>query len=135
MRTTIPFEITSWDQESYDADEQGVVELARATVAKTFSGDLAGTSTAQVLIVTAKGEPAAYTAVERVVGTLDGRTGGFVLVHGAAVESEVAHGQVVEGSGTGELAGIRGTAEYAHDETGARVTLDVEFEPQLDGTA
>jgi hypothetical protein len=32
MRTTIPFDITRWGQEAHDADDQGVAELAPATL-------------------------------------------------------------------------------------------------------
>ncbi len=118
MPTTITatFEITGWDETTYDAPAEGP-PLARATVRKRFSGPLEGTSVAELLTAGREG----YLASERVEGTLEGRSGTFVLQHGG-VEGR-AFGHVVPGSGTGELEGIRGDAAYAHDEAGARLTL------------
>jgi hypothetical protein len=134
MQITVPFEITRWDEEPYDKGEGN--ELARATVEKAFAADrLSGTSAAQLFLVRTAGEPqgAAYTAVERFQVVLGGREGTFVLVHGATSEvdaDDVSRGHVVPGSGTGGLEGLRGTAAYAHDEDGPRLTLDYELPGQ-----
>jgi uncharacterized protein DUF3224 len=110
------FEITGWDQDDYDAPAEGP-PLTRATVRKRYDGALAGESVAELLTC---GE-LAYTANERVTGTLDGRSGTFVLQHGAWEGGQ--WGFVVPGSGTGELAGLRGSVRMAHE----RATLDVEL--------
>jgi Protein of unknown function (DUF3224) len=62
----------------------------------------------------------AYLANERVTGTLDGRAGTFVLQHGAWEGGQWGH--VVPGSGTGALAGLRGTAHVEH----GRLALEYE---------
>jgi hypothetical protein len=63
--------------------------------------------------------------MERITGTLGGRSGSFVLTHGANGDTAAATGVVVPGSGTGDLAGLTGTMEIRHDEGGAPVlTLD-----------
>ncbi len=81
---------------------------------KVFSGDLQGTSEGEMLTAgsPAKGS-AGYVAIERVSGTLDGRTGTFVLQHSGtmnrgALELSV---RVVPDSGTDGLAGIAGTLD------------------------
>ena len=59
-------------------------------------------------------------------GTLDGRAGTFVLQHGATGApdgSPFMFGHVVPGSGTGALAGLRGTVRMEHE----RYTLDYEL--------
>jgi len=58
---------------------------------------------------------------------LEGRRGTFVLQHGGVGDAiaQRAFGHLVPGSGTGELAGLAGEAEFAHDESGARVTLTI----------
>ena len=120
---TATFEITGWDETRYDEPAEGP-PLARATVRKRFSGPLEGTSTGELL--TAQGdEGAGYLASERVAGTLEGRTGTFVLQHGGIGDETDRHafGHIVPGSGTGELRGLRGEAVFAHDDAGARVTL------------
>jgi hypothetical protein len=110
------FEITSWEQDDYDAPPDGP-PLTRATVRKAYAGALAGESVAELLTC---GE-LAYTANERVTGTLDGRDGTFVVQHGAWEGGQ--WGFVVPGSGTGELAGLRGDARLDH----GRIALDYEL--------
>jgi hypothetical protein len=122
---TAEFEITSWDQTPYDEGAEGA-ELGRATVRKAFTGPLTGTSVAELLLCGSGEHGRGYVASEKVTGTLDGRTGTFVLQHGAVQgpgDDGRTFGHVVPGSGTGELAGLRGDAVYRHDETGARLTL------------
>jgi hypothetical protein len=116
MSITASFEITDWDETTYDAPEEGP-PLVRASVRKSFSGPLQGTSTAEVLIAGREG----YLASERVVGALEGRHGTFVIQHGGV--GDRAFGHIVPGSGTGELEGLSGEAVFAHDEDGARLTL------------
>jgi hypothetical protein len=52
-----------------------------------------------------------YVAMETVTGTLDGKTGSFVLQHTATMNAKVPTMSitVVPGSGTGELVGLTGT--------------------------
>jgi hypothetical protein len=52
-----------------------------------------------------------YVAVERVTGTLDGKAGTFALHHTGIMErgAPALCVTIVPDSGTGELAGIRGT--------------------------
>ena len=127
MRFTQTFEITKWDQSTYDDADQ--VELGRATVGKSFvagdGGELAGTSSAELLMVGTEAGPAAYTAVERFTGTLAGREGSFVMVHGATADQTSSPGKIVAASG--DLAGLTGTVVYEHDDKGPRLTLDYEL--------
>jgi Protein of unknown function (DUF3224) len=120
---TATFEITGWDAETYD-ESAGGPKLARTTVRKTFSGPLTGTSVAE-LLTAERGDGRGYVASERVTGTLDGRSGTFVLQHGGVGDATGQHafGHVVPGTATGALEGLRGTVVYAHDDDGARATL------------
>jgi len=120
MQITATFEITGWEETVYDEREDGP-PLARATVRKRFSGPLEGTSVAEVLLAGQAG----YLASERVEGMLEGRHGTFVLQHGGIADETGQHafGQIVPGSGTGALRGLRGEAAFAHDDSGARLTL------------
>jgi hypothetical protein len=124
MPFTQSFEITKWDQSTYD--EADGVELGRATVTKSFAGDeLAGTSSAELLMVGTPAGPAAYTAVERFTGTLAGRDGSFVIVHGATADENVSRGKIVAASG--DLTGLTGTVVFEHDDQGPRLTVDYEL--------
>ena len=122
---TARFEITGWDETTYDEPAEGP-KLTRATVRKRFTGDLDGTSVTELL--TAQGEGGrGYVASERITGTIDGRTGTFVLQHGGidGAGETTTFGTIVAGSGTGGLAGIAGTSRYVHDESGATLTLEL----------
>ncbi|WP_432940869.1 DUF3224 domain-containing protein [Kribbella sp. CA-253562] len=124
MPFTQSFEITKWDQSTYD--ESDGVELGRATVTKSFAdGQLVGTSSAELLMVGTPAGPAAYTAVERFTGTLDGRDGTFVMVHGATADETASHGRIV--AAAGDLTGLTGTVVYEHDDQGPRLTVDYEL--------
>jgi hypothetical protein len=119
MQIIADFEITAWDEEP---------ELTH--VRKRFTGGMEGTSVARLL--TAGGEDGqGYVASEVVTATIDGRAGTFVLQHGGIGSTDGAvlfqFGMVVPGTGTGQLAGIGGTARYEHTEQHARLTLDLEL--------
>lgn len=103
------FEVDARFEPPYD--ERDGVAFARASFDKRFSGPLEGQSSVQMLGVRTQVEGSAgYVAVERIEGTLDGRTGSFALVHcgrmGRGDRSLSVH--VVADSGTGELSGITG---------------------------
>ena len=126
-RATGAFEIAAWEQVPYDEAAEGP-KLGRATVRKTFRGELAGESSAELLLCGDDQGGIAYTALERVVGRVGDRSGSFLLLHGA-VRGDAAkpRGRVVTDSGTGELRGLRGEVEISHDEQGALFVLDYDF--------
>jgi hypothetical protein len=88
------------------------VSLARATFDKTFHGPLAAKGSVQFLSVRA-GANAAYVALERIEGTLEGRRGSFVATHKAQASStgKSLSIEIVPGTGTAELLGIEGTID------------------------
>jgi hypothetical protein len=102
------FTLDRWDQQ--DDDPAAGTTFGHARVTKTFSGDLVGTSTAQLLLIGIESGVRAYCGFEQVIGTVAERSGTFLLRHTAEGD---AHGgwmtwQVVPGSGTGGLAGVSG---------------------------
>jgi hypothetical protein len=105
------FNLDRFDAEDPYDDHDGV-KLSRAHISKTFSGDLVGTSETDLITVTAE-NPAAYVAIERFDGTVHGRKGTFILQHEAGGTGGVPWmtWKIVESSGTGELAGLRGEGQ------------------------
>jgi hypothetical protein len=79
---------------------------------KQFHGDLEATSTGEMLaaMTEIKGS-AGYVAMERVNGTLQGKSGTFVLQHSATMTRGVPQMNVtvVPDSGTDGLVGLTGT--------------------------
>ena len=92
--------------------DEGAPDTGRVVLAKTYAGDdLNGTATGHALM-TRGDKGASYVAQERIVGTLRGHWGSFVLEHGASMgegQETVMRAVIVAGSGTGALAGISGT--------------------------
>jgi hypothetical protein len=85
--------------------------LARMSIDKQFHGDLEGTSKGQMLTAgtDVKGS-AGYVAIERITGTLQGRTGSFVLQHSGTLTRGAPQQSitVVPDSATGQLVGLTG---------------------------
>jgi Protein of unknown function (DUF3224) len=103
------FEVRMTPQADNQAASAG---LARMLLDKTLHGELDGTSKGQMLgAMTQVQGSAGYVAIERVVGTLAGRRGTFMLQHSGSM----TRGQpnltvtVVPDSGTEQLAGLAGT--------------------------
>lgn len=110
MQATGTFEIQMAGEPPF-SEEDGVV-LARATFTKQFSGDLAGDSIVYFLSArTPVPNSAGYVALERVVGTLAGRRGTFILQHAGqmAAGTQTLTVTVVPDSATGELRGLAGS--------------------------
>ncbi|MEW1566180.1 DUF3224 domain-containing protein [Streptomyces sp. NPDC093509] len=104
-----------------------------ATMEKHFEGEVAGRSatlfTAAFDQVTGVGT---YVAMESFEGSLLGRSGTFNFVHSATTTGSDRTAEfftIVPASGTGELAGIRGTGGMAVDADGThRIWFDHELE-------
>jgi hypothetical protein len=113
------FTLDSWDQ--HDEEPVDGFTRARAVLTKTFSGDLAGTSRTEILMASIDGTPSAYCGFEQFTGAVAGRTGSFVLRHAAGndpVSGPWLTWQVVEGSGRGELGGVRGEGQITRQDDG-----------------
>ena len=86
--------------------------VGRMTIDKQFHGDLAGTSKGQMLMSSSPSVngSAGYVAIERVTGTLNGRSGSFYLQHSATMTRGAGELTitVIPDSGTDELLGLQG---------------------------
>jgi hypothetical protein len=110
MRATGDFDVKLGPLEPYNRDPGAA--LGRMSLDKVFEGDLQATSKGEMLSAGApQSGSAGYVAVERVTGTLNGRSGSFALQHSATMHRGTSSLSitVVPGSGTGELAGLSGT--------------------------
>jgi Protein of unknown function (DUF3224) len=94
-----------------EADKSEGSTLARMSLDKKYHGDLEASAKGTMLTAgtDVKGS-AGYVAIERVTGTLNGKTGSFVLQHNATLSrgTPMQNIIVVPDSGTGQLAGITG---------------------------
>jgi hypothetical protein len=111
------FAIKGWDEKPYSEGE-GQPKLTKATVTKTYTGDIEGEGHVEYLMVYRADGTATYVGIERVVGRLAGKAGSFVLERTGVFEDGQAKESysVIAGSGTGALRGLRGqgTSSVGH---------------------
>ena len=109
------------------ADPKADPTLARMMIDKIFAGDLQGTGRGEMLTA---GSPekgsAGYVAIERVSGTLQGRSGSFVLQHSGAMNRGALQLAitVVPDSGTEGLTGLTGALDIKIVDGKHSYTLD-----------
>jgi Protein of unknown function (DUF3224). len=108
------FAIKTWDEKPY-GEGPDLPKLTRASVAKSFTGDLEGEGHVEYLMSYRADGSATFVGLERVVGRLGGKTGSFVLQRTGVFEDGTAKEtySVVPGSATGELQGLRGEGRSA----------------------
>jgi hypothetical protein len=85
--------------------------LGRMTIDKELHGDLEGTSKGQMLTAgSSMKNSGAYVAIEKMTGTLHGRSGSFILYHSATMTRGTPQLaiHVAPDSGTDQLTGLAG---------------------------
>ena len=135
-KTTITITGKTWDEERV-GEVEGPHGVARATFTTEWKGEISGTSTCWLLISYVDGDPdqpetlvGPYAGYELVEATIGDRSGTFVLAATGDHRGGVAKTAltIVDGSGTGDLAGIRGSGSYAADAMEYSMELDYEVE-------
>jgi hypothetical protein len=108
------FAIKSWDEKAY-SEGPNQPKLARASVAKTFTGDIEGEGHVEYLMMYRNDGSATFVGLERVVGRMGGKSGTFVLQRIGIFEGGLAKESysVIPGSATGELLGLIGDGSSA----------------------
>ncbi|MER6951437.1 DUF3224 domain-containing protein [Nonomuraea sp. NPDC000554] len=112
------FTVTVWD-EKVVSGEEGQPRFANAHTENRYNGLIQGTSACDYLLHYvgpgfASGTTTAH-GLERIEGSVAGRSGTFMIKHELRYSAEgiEATFAVVDGSGTGELAGLRGQGSYS----------------------
>jgi hypothetical protein len=106
------FTVSAWDENTYE-ELDGGGKLTKAHVTFGFDGDLEGDGGWEAVMCYGADGTASFTGFQRTVGKLGGRPGSFVLRADGSFEGGAARTtwEVVDGSATGELTGLRGTGE------------------------
>ena len=122
--------VHKYEPAAYDEPADGPA-LTRIHVEESFSGDITGDGAVEFLQAARADGSASFVGIERVTGELGGRSGTFLLQDAGTVRDNMVSGDwfVVPGSGTGQLAGLRGEGGFRADlGESAQVTLDYWFE-------
>ncbi|HZC26204.1 MAG TPA: DUF3224 domain-containing protein [Actinopolymorphaceae bacterium] len=128
------FRTTSWDEKPPSDDDKGP-RLSHAHTTTTFDGVVEGSSTADyVMYYSGQGEgwgSGTYTGLEQITGTVEGRSGSFVVQHAGEFGGTTVSTRwtVLPGSGTGALADLRGEGAFSggHGEDAVAYTFDYQW--------
>jgi hypothetical protein len=101
------FAVKSWDEKPY-LKGQGQPKLTRASVVKTYTGDIDGEGHAEYLMMYRSDGSATFVGLEQIVGRIGDKTGSFVLQRTGVFESGQAKESysVISGSATRDLQGL-----------------------------
>ena len=124
--------VTVQRSEATPYDETMSPALVEIHLHETFTGDLDGESPVRALQIRRGDRSASMVSVQRFCGKLRGRQGTFVLQGSETTANGKINATwfVVPGSGTGDLAGLRGEGSFEGDfGKGSDATLDYWFEP------
>jgi len=108
------FAITNWEEKPY-SEGQDLPKLTRASVTKTFTGDIEGEGQVEYLMMYRTDGSATFVGLERIVGRIGDKSGSFVLQRLGVFEGGQAKESysVIPGSATGDLRGLRGDGSSA----------------------
>ena len=132
VRGTGTFEVKSWDEKPYNESE-GLPRLTHSNVTNLYHGVIDGEGASAGLMVYAADGSASFVSLERIIGSVAGRSGSFVLQCSGTYDNAagIAKGDwfVVPGSATGDLAGLGGKGGFVagHQPPGT-ITFDYYFE-------
>jgi hypothetical protein len=129
-RATGKITVKSYEPAPYDEPADGPT-LSRIHVEETFSGDIEAEGVVDFLQAQMADGSASFVGIERVTGSLGQRLGSFLLQDQGTVSGSTVSGEwfVVPGSGSGDLAGLRGEGGFsAQLGESAEVSLEYWFE-------
>ena len=108
------FAIKSWDEKPY-SEGPDQPRLTRASVKKTYTGDIEGEGQVEYLMMYRSDGSATFVGLERVVGRIGGKSGSFVLQRTGSFEGGQAKESysVIPGSATRDLQGLLGDGSSA----------------------
>jgi hypothetical protein len=107
------FEVLTGGEDAYH-EAEGEARLTHANGTQRFSGAIEGDGTIEWLMCYLPSGEARMVGHQRIEGTLGGKRGSFLIEavgehHG---KGSTATWRIIDGSGTGELAGIRGEGGF-----------------------
>jgi hypothetical protein len=123
------FSIESWDEKPVQ-EKKGQPKMTRVSAVVSYRGDIEGEGRVEYLMTYRADGSAVFVGMERIQGGLSGYRGSFVLQHAGSFESGTAKSafNVIPGSGTGKLAGLRGHGEYAATDCDTPLTLQYDID-------
>ncbi len=132
MQAQGTFTVKKWEETPY-LQLPAHRKMTKASVEYEFTGAVGGTAGIRYLMYYKHVDPtdehkstAVYTGLAFFEGAIDGRAGSFVMREEGTFENGTAASvfQIIDGSGTGDLAAISGTGRGLANGAGFQITLD-----------
>ena len=119
--------VRTYEPQPYEEPAEGP-NLVEIHVTETFAGSIEGDGAVRFLQAIRDDGSASFVGIERVTGKVDGRAGSFLLQDAGTLAGTTVKGDwfVIPGSGTGELAGLRGEGGF-EAELGQRAAVTLEY--------
>lgn len=108
------FEMKGWDEKSVEEQDDGR-KLTRATVKRSFAGDMSGESSTEYVMSYAADQTARFVGMETVHGVVEAGEGHITLQLTGVFDGKEAKADwhVVEGSGDGIFEGASGKGSFS----------------------
>jgi hypothetical protein len=135
LKAQATYTVQKWNEENWRVISPEV-KLTKASVEYALKGSLEGTAAVEYLMFykffdskDPHRSSAQYVGLMELDGKLDGKSGSFAVEDKGRFESgeAVSKLRVLEGSGKGELKGIKGTGKYLAGPQGGTFELDYEL--------
>ncbi len=117
------FEVKLLPQKDNDAP------AGRMIINKTYEGEMEGSGVGQMISKRTESGTAVYYAIEEFSGSVNGKKGGFTLVHKGLLskDSQSLEVDILDGSGSGDFASNSGAMVIVQDENGHTYELKYEL--------
>jgi hypothetical protein len=127
-KATGSFRITSFSEDTYE-DRGGGAKLTHAWGDQAFSGDIEGDGQVHWLMSYRPDGTATYVGLQRIKGSLGGRSGSFVIDASGGFDGAASRGtwSVVRGSGEDGLKDITGSGAFDAP-GGPEATYELDYE-------
>jgi hypothetical protein len=132
MKVRGSYKVKKWDENEYEQISPEM-KMTKASVEYLISGEIEGTAYLEYLmfykyfdINDVHRSSAVYVGLMRFEGRLQGREGSFIIEDRGTFDNGLASSslQIISGSGSGELKGIKGTGHYAASKDKAQIEFD-----------
>lgn len=112
-RASGKFTVTGGSEQTV-RDAPGELKLTRVSGTQRFEGAVEGVGSVEWVFGYRPDRSAVFAGLQRIEGSIGGRTGGFVLESTGQHDGRSSTGRwrIVAGSGTGDLAGIVGEGTF-----------------------
>jgi len=129
------YKVEKWSEETWQTISPEV-KMTKASVEFKLEGEIVGKAVVEYLMYypyfDAKDphkSSAEYIGLMHIDGKLNGKSGSFAVDDSGIFEVGTAYStlRILEGSGTGELKGIKGNGKYRANQEGNHFEVDYEF--------